>query len=172
MNYKDLHKRERKKNIFILWRKNKKELIQSVSEYLREFSKKFETVLMRYSGAGGKLIHEKNQKQKILWHSPFKRIHLWIWRDLLLASLSCSCLLEFVLGSSNFPRSLCFLWFWFGLEILGLVNKKWFLILNSFYLIWPFNFQKIAPSISKSWKKMSLKLGAESIKRSWILHWF
>ncbi len=30
-----------------------------------EFSKKFETVLMGYSGAGGKLIHEKNQKQKI-----------------------------------------------------------------------------------------------------------
>jgi hypothetical protein len=34
-------------------------------EYLREFSKKFEMVLMGYSGAGGKLIHEKNQKQKI-----------------------------------------------------------------------------------------------------------
>ncbi len=34
-------------------------------EYLREFSKKFETVLMGYSGAGGKLIHEKNQEQKI-----------------------------------------------------------------------------------------------------------
>ena len=30
------------------------------------FRKKFETVLMGYSGAGGKLIHEKNQKQKIL----------------------------------------------------------------------------------------------------------
>ncbi len=29
-------------------------------EYLREFSKKLETVLMGYSGAGGKLIHEKN----------------------------------------------------------------------------------------------------------------
>ena len=29
------------------------------------FRKKFETVLMGYSGAGGKLIHEKNQKQKI-----------------------------------------------------------------------------------------------------------
>ncbi len=27
---------------------------------------------MGYSGAEGKLIHEKNQKQKILWHSPFK----------------------------------------------------------------------------------------------------
>ena len=31
----------------------------------REFLKKFETVLMGYSGVGGKLIHEKNQKQKI-----------------------------------------------------------------------------------------------------------
>jgi len=27
---------------------------------------KFKTVLMGYSGAGGKLIHEKNQKPKIL----------------------------------------------------------------------------------------------------------
>jgi hypothetical protein len=34
-------------------------------EYLHEFSKKFQTVLMEYSGAGGKLIHEKIQKQKI-----------------------------------------------------------------------------------------------------------
>ncbi len=41
-------------------------------EYLREFSKKFEMVLMEYSGAGGKLIHEKNQKQKISWYCPFK----------------------------------------------------------------------------------------------------
>jgi hypothetical protein len=40
-------------------------------EYLREFSNKFEIVLMEYSGAG-KLIHEKNQKQKISWHCPFK----------------------------------------------------------------------------------------------------
>jgi hypothetical protein len=32
---------------------------------LSEFSKKFEVVLMGYSGAGGKLVHEKNQKQKI-----------------------------------------------------------------------------------------------------------
>ncbi len=26
---------------------------------------------MQYSGAGGKLIHQKNQKQKISWHCPF-----------------------------------------------------------------------------------------------------
>ena len=35
-------------------------------EYLRDFWKKFEIVLMGYSGAGGKLIHKKNQKQKNL----------------------------------------------------------------------------------------------------------
>jgi hypothetical protein len=33
--------------------------------------KKFKTVLMEYSGAGGKLIHEKNQKQKISDTVPF-----------------------------------------------------------------------------------------------------
>ncbi len=27
---------------------------------------------MGYSGAGGKLIDEKSQKQKISWHCPFK----------------------------------------------------------------------------------------------------
>ncbi len=28
---------------------------------------------MEYSGAGGELIHEKNQKQKISWHCPFNK---------------------------------------------------------------------------------------------------
>jgi hypothetical protein len=32
-------------------------------EYLRKFSKKFETVLMGYSGAGGKLIHKKTRSK-------------------------------------------------------------------------------------------------------------
>ncbi len=32
---------------------------------------------MGYSEAGGKLIHEKNQKQKILWHCPFKGSQMW-----------------------------------------------------------------------------------------------
>ncbi len=32
--------------------------------YTREFSKKFETVLIGYSGAGGKLIHEKKPEAK------------------------------------------------------------------------------------------------------------
>jgi hypothetical protein len=34
-------------------------------EYLREFSKKFEMILMLLSGAWGKVIHEKNLEQKI-----------------------------------------------------------------------------------------------------------
>jgi hypothetical protein len=34
-------------------------------EHLREFSKKIEMVLVEYSGSGVKLIHEKNQQQKI-----------------------------------------------------------------------------------------------------------
>jgi hypothetical protein len=34
-------------------------------DYLREFSKKFEMILMLLSGAWGKVIHEKNLKQKI-----------------------------------------------------------------------------------------------------------
>jgi hypothetical protein len=33
---------------------------------------KFEMVLKEYTGAGGKLTHEKNQKQKISRHCPFK----------------------------------------------------------------------------------------------------
>ncbi len=41
-------------------------------KYLREFSKKFEMILMLLSGAWGKVIHEKNLKQKISWHCPFK----------------------------------------------------------------------------------------------------
>jgi hypothetical protein len=36
---------------------------------------------MGYSGAGGKLIHEKNQKQKISWHCPFKPMETRIYRQ-------------------------------------------------------------------------------------------
>ncbi len=32
---------------------------------------------MGYSEAGGKLFHEKNQKQKISWHCPFKFNFFW-----------------------------------------------------------------------------------------------
>ncbi len=67
------------------------------------------------------------------------------------------------LGSSDFPRSLCFMWFWFGLEILRLVYKKaFFKILIGFYLIWAFNFQKNL----KELKKISSKLVMQGIKKA------
>ncbi len=49
------------------------------SEYLREFSKKFEMILMLLSGAWGKVIHEKNLKQKISWNCPFKPLEQFLF---------------------------------------------------------------------------------------------
>ncbi len=55
-------------------------------EYLREFSKKFEMTLMLFSGAWGMVIHEKNLKQKILWHCLFNLLEnqpenlIWMYR--------------------------------------------------------------------------------------------
>ncbi len=45
-----------------------------ICEYLCKFSKKFEMILILLSGAWGwgKVIHDKNLKQKISWHCPFK----------------------------------------------------------------------------------------------------
>ncbi len=43
-----------------------------IREYLREFSKKFEKIPMRYSEARGTLIYEKNLKSKISCQTPFK----------------------------------------------------------------------------------------------------
>ncbi len=40
-------------------------------EDLFEFSNKFETALIVYSGAYEKLIHEKTLKLEISWHCPF-----------------------------------------------------------------------------------------------------
>ncbi len=50
-------------------------LIQVTCEYLREFSKKKlkRSEWNTLGRGGGELIHEKNQKQKISWHFPFKR---------------------------------------------------------------------------------------------------
>jgi hypothetical protein len=54
-------------------------VVQFSCEYLRKFLKTFETALMVYSGAWGKLIHEKNlTSKKISWHCPFnvvKSVH-------------------------------------------------------------------------------------------------
>ncbi len=41
-------------------------------EYLRKFSKTFKTVLMEYSGVGGKLIHEKTRSEKSRDTVPLK----------------------------------------------------------------------------------------------------
>jgi hypothetical protein len=38
--------------------------------------KKNEMTLMFFSGAWGKMIHEKNRKQKILGHRPFNHFHI------------------------------------------------------------------------------------------------
>ncbi len=48
-------------------------------EYLRKFPKKFKMILMLLLGAWGKVIHEKNLKQKISWHCPFKRLESRRW---------------------------------------------------------------------------------------------
>ncbi len=53
-------------NIFSICHRCRWHRWQTLScEYLREFS--------RILWGWGKLIHEKNQKQKILWHCPFNR---------------------------------------------------------------------------------------------------
>ncbi len=59
--------------VFSICHRCRKHRWQTLScEYLREFSKIFETALIVWSEAWGKLIQEKNQKQKISWHCPFK----------------------------------------------------------------------------------------------------
>ncbi len=54
-----------------------------------EFLKKFKMVLLEYSGAGGKLIHEKNRKQKNLRHCPFKYAKQKEKRKIKLSPLIC-----------------------------------------------------------------------------------
>ncbi len=78
------------------------------------------------------------------------------------------------LGSSDFPtpRSLCFRWLWFGLEILRLVYKKRFLKYWTVSILFDLlTSNKIAPSHIRA-EKNSSKLGAKGIKRSRILCWF
>ncbi len=53
-------------NIF----KNSRRNLQIFQIFLR-ILKNFEMILMLFSGAWGKMIHEKNLKQKSLWHCPF-----------------------------------------------------------------------------------------------------
>ncbi len=46
-------------------------------EYIYKFSKKFEMTLMLFSGASGKMLYEKNLKEKISRHCLFNNI-LWL----------------------------------------------------------------------------------------------
>ncbi len=52
-----------------------------ISEYLREFSKKFETAVMVYSGAWGKLIHEKTRSRKSRDTVPLTKCRLYCRRE-------------------------------------------------------------------------------------------
>ena len=63
--------------------------------------------------------------------------------------------------------------FWFGLEILRLVYKKCFLKYWTVSILFDlFTFEKSSAAPYESWKKISSKLGVQSIKRSGILRWF
>jgi hypothetical protein len=37
--------------------------------------------LMLFSGAWGKIIHEKNLKQKISWHCPYKEFTVTVYNQ-------------------------------------------------------------------------------------------
>ncbi len=74
---------------------------------------------MEYSGAGGKLIHEKSQKQKILWHCPFK------WN---LAENAGDCRLPHTRYFEKttlwrYPRSLTLTWLRNLCELKGTVSR-------------------------------------------------
>ncbi len=139
---------------------------------------------------GGQLVGQLPRRPRVLAHPGETRTRVLVTKAASLCQpiwsetqtsfvveqnlfLTCIYCIHCRVGSSDFPRSLCFMWFWFGLEILRLVLKKaYFKILNGFYLIWPFNFPKNSSTSYKSWKKISSKLEAKGIKRREILRWF
>ncbi len=51
---------------------------------------------MEYSGAGKKLIHEKNRKQKISCHCPFQLSHKLLWLSAVSHVLDSRNLLQFL----------------------------------------------------------------------------
>ncbi len=80
---------------------------------------------MEYSGAGGKLIHEKNQKQKISWDCPFK-----------CCSVKSSCIetLQNLPPVSTTPAAICHRcrwhrWCTLTCEYLRKISKKFEIIL-------------------------------------------
>ncbi len=96
-----------------------------------------------------------NHSQRSLWKSPPSPTHWGVCNRVQWFSLI----------------TLLHVIFWFGLEILTLVYKKAiFKILNGFYLIWPFNFKKIAPPLIRVEKKF-FKIGRRGYqkKRNFVL---
>jgi hypothetical protein len=72
-------------------------------------------------------------------------------------------------GSSDFPRSLCFMWFWFGLEILRPVYKKRFFKYWSVSILFELlTFKKTTPSLIRVVKNFFV----QDIKKSRISRWF
>jgi hypothetical protein len=69
------------------------------------------------------------------------------------------------IGSSDFPRSLCFMWFWFGLEILRLLYKKVVLKYWTTSILFDLlNSKKIALSLLRV-KKKFFKIGRKGYQK-------
>ncbi len=73
-----------------------------------------------------------------------------------------------------FRNSICFMCFWFGLEILRLVYKKVFFENWTVSILFDLlSFEKSTTAPYKSWKKNYFKIGrAGYLNRSGILRWF
>ncbi len=66
-----------------------------------------------------------------------------------------------------FRNTICFLCFWFGLDILRLVYKKvLFEILNGFYLILPLSFEKSSAAPYRGWKKAEFCADFKNVQKS------
>ncbi len=85
-------------------------------EYLRKFSKKFETALMVYSGAWGKLIHEKNRSRKSRDSVPLK-VCTWEWYHWISLEKVINCYRFFIFFS---PLNI-----WQDFKVLSCFMQKW-----------------------------------------------
>ncbi len=76
----------------------------------------FLTALIRYSGAWGKLIHEKNLKSKISWHCPFKcycaknNKGMGNCKNQAYILMSNSTEFSFTNGQKRWPQMIFFIW--------------------------------------------------------------
>ena len=66
------------------------------------------------------LLFQLTRVLKYVSTSTLAHLHLTYRRKIRLREVNAKCrhlqILTCALGSSDFPRSLCFMWFWFGLE--------------------------------------------------------